>query len=129
VKHFEELQFKNVSFTYPETNINALSNLELSIHKGETIAFIGHTGSGKSSIVQLLMKAYMPTSGSITVNGIDTSNLETNEYRNLMGIVPQDVFLFSDTIENNIRLASRSIFPTTISAHDFVHTTTKQFPV
>jgi ATP-binding cassette, subfamily B, multidrug efflux pump len=106
VKNFEELQFKNVSFTYPETDIVALSNLNLSIHKGETIAFIGHTGSGKSSIVQLLMKAYMPTSGSIDVNGINIANLETNEYRNLMGIVPQDVFLFSDTIENNIRFGN-----------------------
>ncbi len=95
-----------MSFTYPETQIEALSNLDLRIHKGETVAFIGHTGSGKSSIVQLLMKAYMPTSGSITVNNIEVANLETNAYRSLMGIVPQDVFLFSDSIENNIRFGN-----------------------
>ena len=103
IQTFDSLQFKHVSFTYPETNIEALNNLNLSINKGETVAFIGHTGSGKSSIVQLLMKAYMPTSGSIEMNGKDISILETNAYRTLMGIVPQDVFLFSDTIENNIR--------------------------
>ncbi len=103
IQTFDTLQFKQVSFTYPETNIEALSNLCLTINKGETVAFIGHTGSGKSSIVQLLMKAYMPTSGSIEVNEKDISILETNTYRTLVGIVPQDVFLFSDTIENNIR--------------------------
>lgn len=103
ITKFETLQFENVKFTYPETEIDALVNLNLKITKGETVAFIGHTGSGKSSIVQLLMKAYMPTSGNITVNGISTAQLETNEYRTLVGIVPQDVFLFSDTIENNIR--------------------------
>jgi ATP-binding cassette subfamily B protein len=103
IQTFDTLQFKDVSFTYPETNIEALNSLSLTINKGETVAFIGHTGSGKSSIVQLLMKAYMPTSGSIEMNGKDISILETNTYRTLMGIVPQDVFLFSDTIENNIR--------------------------
>lgn len=103
IQTFDTLQFKHVSFTYPETNIEAVNNLNLTINKGETVAFIGHTGSGKSSIVQLLMKAYMPTSGSIEINGKDISILETNAYRTLMGIVPQDVFLFSDTIENNIR--------------------------
>jgi len=103
IQTFESLQFKDVSFTYPETNIEAINNLSLTINKGETIAFIGHTGSGKSSIVQLLMKAYTPTSGSIEINGKNISVLETNTYRTLLGIVPQDVFLFSDTIENNIR--------------------------
>jgi ATP-binding cassette subfamily B protein len=103
IQTFESLQLKDVSFTYPETKIEAINNLNLTINKGETVAFIGHTGSGKSSIVQLLMKASMPTSGSIEMNGKDTSTLETNTYRTLMGIVPQDVFLFSDTIENNIR--------------------------
>jgi ATP-binding cassette subfamily B protein len=106
VQTFETLQFKNVSFTYTETNIEALSDLNIEIHKGKTVAFIGHTGSGKSSIVQLLMKAYMPTSGAISMNGIDIAQLETNAYRSLMGIVPQDVFLFSDTIENNIRFGN-----------------------
>ncbi len=103
IQTFESLHLKDVSFTYPETNIEAINNLNLTIKKGETVAFIGHTGSGKSSVVQLLMKAYMPTSGSIEMNGKDISALETNTYRTLMGIVPQDVFLFSDTIENNIR--------------------------
>jgi ATP-binding cassette subfamily B protein len=106
VQTFETLQFKNVSFTYPETQIEALSNLTLEINKGKTVAFIGHTGSGKSSLVQLLMKAYMPTFGTISMNGIDIAQLETNAYRSLMGIVPQDVFLFSDTIENNIRFGN-----------------------
>lgn len=103
---FEKLEFSHVGFTYPETKITAISDLNLSINKGETVAFIGHTGSGKSSIVQLIMKAYMPTSGTVSVNGIDLSDLETNAYRNLLGIVPQDVFLFSDTIENNIRFGN-----------------------
>jgi ABC-type sugar transport system ATPase subunit len=109
VQTFETLQFKNVSFTYPETQIEALSNLTLEINKGKTVAFIGHTGSGKSSLVQLLMKAYMPTFGTISMNGIDIAQLETNAYRSLMGIVPQDVFLFSDTIENNIRFEEQVV--------------------
>lgn len=106
VQNFVSLEFRNVSFTYPETNIRALSELEFTINKGETVAFIGHTGSGKSSIVQLIMKAYMPSAGKVLVNGVEGSLLETNEYRSLMGIVPQDVFLFSDTIENNIRFGN-----------------------
>ena len=106
ITEFEELQFKRVSFTYPETKIEALKELSIQISKGQTVAFIGHTGSGKSSIVQLLMKAYVPGSGSILVNGIELDKLDTQAYRNLVGIVPQDVFLFSDTISNNIRFGN-----------------------
>ena len=106
ITEFEELQFKSVSFTYPETKIEALKELSIQISKGQTVAFIGHTGSGKSSIVQLLMKAYVPGSGSILVNGIELDKLDTQAYRNLVGIVPQDVFLFSDTISNNIRFGN-----------------------
>ncbi|MFT6718249.1 MAG: ATP-binding cassette subfamily B multidrug efflux pump [Sphingobacteriales bacterium] len=97
-----ELVFKDVSLTYPMTNITALKNLNFTIPSGKTVAFIGKTGSGKSSIVALINRLYDPSSGSISVDGQNLNTLDLDRYRKSIGFVPQDVFLFSDTVKNNI---------------------------
>ncbi len=100
-----KIEFKNVSYTYPDTGIEALKNISFTINKGKTIGIIGRSGSGKSSIAQLLMRFMDVTSGSILVNDTDIKNINLNEFRSKTGYVQQDVFLFSDTIRNNIAFA------------------------
>ncbi len=96
------VEFKNVSFTYPDTNIVALNDISFSIEKGEKLAILGMTGSGKSTILDLIGRLYDIENGSIHIDGspIDRINLES--LRESIGYVPQDAFLFSDTIKNNI---------------------------
>jgi ATP-binding cassette subfamily B protein len=106
ISEIKDLEFQGVQFTYPETGIKALTDLNFKIHQGETIAFIGATGSGKSSIVNLLSRMYFPSSGKFLVNGNTIENIEEQAYRKLIRVVPQDVFLFSDTIINNIRIGN-----------------------
>lgn len=98
----EEVEFKNVVFTYPDTGIKALDNVSFKVSKGETLAIIGQTGSGKSTIASLLLRQYDRSMGSISINGTDISQLDLDFHRNQIGYVPQEVFLFSDTIRNNI---------------------------
>ena len=97
-----KIEFKNVSFTYPDTGIEALKNISFTIHPGETIAVVGNTGSGKSTIANLLCRMYDPITGEILIDGINLKNINVQQYRSNLGFVPQDVFLFSDTIRNNI---------------------------
>jgi ATP-binding cassette subfamily B protein len=94
--------FNNVNFEYTDTGIRALYNFNLQINKGEKVAIIGRTGSGKSTLAQLLLRMYDVTGGSITVSGIDLRELDIKAWRNQVSYVPQDVFLFSDTIAGNI---------------------------
>jgi ATP-binding cassette subfamily B protein len=96
------LVFKNVSYTYPETGIKALKGLTFELKSGTTVAITGRTGSGKSTILQLVMRIMDPTEGSIMYKGVDLGVWPLDNYREKTGYVPQDVFLFSDTIENNI---------------------------
>ena len=96
------IQFEDVSFTYPHTGITALNHFNLTIKKGEKIALIGRTGSGKSTIVQLLLRFYDPTTGVIRIDGSDIKELALQAYRRQISYVPQEVFLFSDSIANNI---------------------------
>lgn len=96
------LAFNNVSFTYPDTGIEALKNLNFEIKAGEFVAIIGKTGSGKSTLANLIMRMYDVQSGSILVDGNDIKSLNLKNYRSQIGFVPQEVFLFSDTIRNNI---------------------------
>ena len=91
-----------VNFTYPHTGIHALKNFSLQIHAGEKIAIIGKTGSGKSTIAQLLLRMYDADSGSVTYDGVPVKQIDTAYLRSNISYVPQDVFLFSETIENNI---------------------------
>jgi ATP-binding cassette subfamily B protein len=96
------ITFKNVSFTYPDTNIQALKNVSFSIKKGETLAVLGKTGSGKSTILDLIGRLYDIESGSITIDQTNVDMLNLDDLRNSIGYVPQDAFLFSDSIKNNI---------------------------
>ena len=104
-KEFElhdKIEFKNVSYTYPDTGINALKNVSFTINKGKTIGIIGKSGSGKSTIAQLFMRFMDVNSGCILVNENDLKTINLQQLRAHTGYVQQDVFLFSDTIKNNI---------------------------
>ncbi|WP_162128506.1 ABC transporter ATP-binding protein [Flavobacterium phycosphaerae] len=98
-----EIEFNNVSFTYEDTEITALQNISFKVKKGETLAILGKTGSGKSSILSLLTRMYDIKNGSITIDGKKIDEVNLYDLRNSIGIVPQDAFLFSDTIKNNIK--------------------------
>lgn len=103
---FEHLSFHDVSFTYPESGVQAVKNVSFELKAGETLGIIGRTGSGKTSLTQLLIRLYDPTSGEIRVNGKNVRSLDLTQWRDKVRVVPQDVFLFSDTIENNIRFGT-----------------------
>lgn len=98
-----EIRFTDVSFTYPHTGIKALQHFNLHIKPGQKVAIIGRTGSGKSTLAQLLIRMYDPQEGSIQIDGMDIRQLQLSSLRDQISYVPQDVFLFSDTIANNIR--------------------------
>lgn len=98
-----KVQFSDVVFRYPDTGITALNNFNLDIKKGEKIAITGKTGSGKTTIAQLLLRMYDVNSGSIKIDGIDIKQWNISSLRDQISYVPQDVFLFSDSVENNIR--------------------------
>jgi len=101
-----QITFKNVSFTYEDTMIEALKNVSFSIAPGETLAILGKTGSGKSTILDLVARLYDTTSGEILIDGLPIKQLNLNSLRSSIGAVPQDAFLFSDTIGNNIRFGN-----------------------
>ncbi len=100
--------FNNVNFTYEDTNIKALDNVSFSINKGQTLAILGKTGSGKSSIISLISRLYDITDGEILMDGTEISQLNLFDLRNSIGIVPQDAFLFSDSIKNNIKFGKEN---------------------
>lgn len=97
------ISFDKVNFTYPHTGIHAIKDFSLDIKKGEKIAIVGKTGSGKSTIAQLLLRMYDVDSGSVHYDGISVEKLQLQYMRDQLSYVPQDVFLFSDSIKNNIR--------------------------
>lgn len=96
------ITFQNVDFIYPHTGIHALKNFDLEIRKGEKVAIVGRTGSGKSTIAQLLLRMYDVTGGAIEMEGIPIKKMDLKNLREQISYVPQDVFLFSETVENNI---------------------------
>ena len=98
-----KITFKNVSFTYDDTNITALKNINLSVEAGETIAILGNTGSGKSTLIELISRLYDVSEGTIYIDEKPLKESNLNDIRAQIGFVPQDPFLFSDTIENNIK--------------------------
>jgi len=104
-----QIEFKNVSFTYPDTGIEALKDINFEIKPGKTLAIVGRTGSGKSTIANLLLRMYDCTSGTITLNRKDIQNHNLFGLRKQIGYVPQEVFLFSDTIKNNISFGSTEL--------------------
>lgn len=98
-----DISFKNVSFTYDDTNIQALKNVSFDIKAGETLAILGKTGSGKSTILDLVGRLYDVDEGQIVLNGIEIDKHNLSDLRENIGYVPQDAFLFSDSIKNNIK--------------------------
>lgn len=100
-----DIEFQNVSYTYPNTGITAVANLSFKINAGETVAIMGRTGSGKSTIALLLTRQIDPTSGEILLDGKNLKDHNLELYRKKIGYVPQESFLFSDTITENIRFA------------------------
>lgn len=97
------IRLQNVSFTYPDTGIKALDNVSLDIRAGESIAILGTTASGKSTLANLLLRLYDIGEGQILIDGVDLKDLDLSYYKAQVGYVTQEVFLFSDTISNNIR--------------------------
>lgn len=98
-----KIEFKNVSFTYEDTNIKALTSISFTMNEGETTAIIGKTGSGKSTILDLVARLYDTTSGEILIDDDSIKNIDLTTLRESIGTVPQDAFLFSDSIKNNIK--------------------------
>ncbi|MCK0180207.1 ABC transporter ATP-binding protein/permease [Flavobacteriaceae bacterium S0862] len=97
------IEFKNVHFTYDDTNIEALKGLSFIVNSGETLAIIGKTGSGKSTILDLIGRLYDVNDGTIEIDGVPIEDVNLTSLRNSIGFVPQDAFLFSDSIKNNIK--------------------------
>ena len=100
--------FKNVTFTYPHTGIRALHNFSLEIKPGEKVMILGKTGSGKSTIAQLLLRFYDPDKGSVFIGDKNIRDQSIKTLRDYISYVPQDIFLFSDTVSNNIRFGLRN---------------------
>ena len=122
-----KIEFQDVCLTYPNTDEPALQALNLQIFKGSVVAFVGSTGAGKSSIIDLLLRLYHPTQGSIQVDGIDLKDYEISSWRDKLGVVSQDLFILNDTIEENIRFGNLTASLDQIvkvakltGAHDFI---------
>ncbi|MEO9894594.1 ABC transporter ATP-binding protein [Aurantibacter sp.] len=103
-----KIEFKNVSFTYDDTNIKALKNISFTINKGDTVAILGKTGSGKSTILDLIARLYDVTDGEILVDDVPIKELNLKSLRQSIGAVPQDAFLFSDSIKENIKFGKEN---------------------
>mgnify|MGYP000913050429 FL=1 len=102
------IAFKNVTFTYDDTNITALKNVSFTIPKGQTFAILGNTGSGKSTLISLIPRLYDIESGEITIDNVNIKDLNLDNLRQSVGFVPQESFLFSDTIKNNIKFGDEN---------------------
>ncbi|MBI3141595.1 MAG: ABC transporter ATP-binding protein [Bacteroidetes bacterium] len=96
------LEFENVSFSYPGAKRKAISGFNLTIRPGQKVGLVGRTGSGKTTLVNLLLRQYDPSNGSIRVNGIDLRQAQLMAFRQMLGVVPQDSFLFSESLYNNV---------------------------
>ena len=127
------IRFENVSFEYPITEIKAVSNVSFELKKGETLAIVGHTGSGKSTISALLMRQYDIQSGDILIDGKSIKDINLDAFRDQSGIVPQDVFLFSDTIAENLQFGVNDHLPSEeelidVTKRAHVYHNIKEFP-
>ncbi|NNJ82213.1 MAG: ABC transporter ATP-binding protein, partial [Flavobacteriaceae bacterium] len=98
-----KISFNNLTYTYPDTNITALKNVSFSINPGQTLAIVGHTGAGKSTVLELIGRLYDVEEGQLLIDNIPISKLNLASLRSSIGYVPQDAFLFSDTLSNNIK--------------------------
>jgi ATP-binding cassette subfamily B multidrug efflux pump len=103
-----KIEFKNLSFTYPDTGINALKNVSFTVNPGETLSIVGNTGSGKSTILELIGRLYDVEGHQLVIDNTALKNLHLNSLRSSIGYVPQDAFLFSDSIGNNIKFGKEN---------------------
>lgn len=101
-----EIEFENVSYKYPNNENFALQNINVKISKNEKIGIVGTTGSGKTTFIELLIRSFDPTNGQIKINGINIKEYQHKSLRELFSLSPQDVFLFSDTIEENLLISN-----------------------
>ena len=108
------IDVKNVSVTYPQSGTRALNNISFTVQPGESLAIIGRTGSGKSTLVNLLLRLIDPDKGKILVDGIPLTDINLNQYRMQVGCVPQEVFLFSESIASNIAFGLKKMPAPTI---------------
>jgi ATP-binding cassette subfamily B protein len=108
IEHINHIEFKHVTFVYPDTGIQALTDISFHINKGEKIAIVGKTGSGKSTIAELLLRTYDIEQGKICINDYNLKDIDLIDFRQKTGYTPQEVFLFSDTVQNNILFGSES---------------------
>ena len=111
-----DVEFDNVSFTYPGGDAPALSDVNLVMAAGQTVALVGPSGAGKTTLSNLVARFYDPTSGRVTLDGRDLRDYDVESFRSLLGIVEQDVFLFDGTIAQNIAYASRDATPEEVRA-------------
>jgi subfamily B ATP-binding cassette protein MsbA len=126
-KFNECIEFTDLSFQYENSSYQALKNINVKINKGEKVALIGRSGSGKTTFSNLLLKFYNSTNGSIKLDDNNYNNINSESLRNLIGLVPQDAILFNDTISNNISYGKENINPSNIitaakaaNIHDFI---------
>lgn len=111
------IAFENVSFTYPDTGVQALKNISFQIHQGEKIAIIGRTGAGKTTIADLLVRMYDPSEGRITIDNKDLKEYNLENLRSMVSYVPQDIFLFGDTVRNNISFGMENASDETVKKY------------
>jgi len=124
---YGEIEFKNVSFKYPDRDLGVLKNVSFKVKAGETLAIFGETGSGKTTIYNLLLRMYDHDQGQILFDGFDSRKINRQSLRSQMAVVPQDPSLFNETIENNIRYGRQEATKAEIieaakiaNAHDFI---------
>jgi ATP-binding cassette, subfamily B, multidrug efflux pump len=125
------IQFKDVNFVYPHTGIHALNNFNLQINPGEKILIVGRTGSGKTTIAQLLLRFYDPTTGVISINDSPVKEIPLKKLREKISYVPQDVFLFSDSVTDNIEFGitgSKTLTAETAASYASIDREIKDFP-
>jgi ATP-binding cassette subfamily B protein/subfamily B ATP-binding cassette protein MsbA len=111
-----DIAFERVSFTYPGADSPALSDLSLTVKRGQTVALVGPSGAGKTTLSNLVARFYDPTEGRVTLDGRDLRDYDVESFRSLLGIVEQDVFLFDGTIFDNIAYSRRSATPAEVRA-------------
>jgi ATP-binding cassette subfamily B protein len=121
--NINSIEFKNVHFSYPETEISVLNGISFNLNSGDFLGIMGHTGAGKSTILKLLLRFYEPDKGEILVNGVNIQSLTLESIRNELGFVSQDPFLFYGTIEDNVIYARESTAEEVQSALDLAGAT------
>jgi ATP-binding cassette subfamily B multidrug efflux pump len=131
---FESLEFKNVRFRYDENGPYVLDNVSFTLYKGQQLALVGTTGSGKSTIIRLINKTYINYQGSIKLNGIELSNIPRQSMLHLFSLMQQDVFLFEEDIAFNISLGNDNISEKSVIAaaeyvyaHEFIQALPQQY--